>query len=186
MDPRVKTSEEGLALEFQKQQVLAKMMTQNTEALTQARALREQLQKLTGKTSGTNTATAAGSSGEKISGPLADAVSAFDKKLGSILGGGGPGGFGAAASASPTLGRSAGTIAGLYSELDRADAAPTTAQLAAIDATEKDYSAALKLWQEFQATDVPTLNRQLKSAGLTELRLEAALPSMSADEGNNE
>ena len=187
MDPRVKTSQEGLALEFQKEQLLAKMMTQNTEALMQARSLREQLQKLTGKASDASTATGASSSAEKISGPLAGAISAFDKKLSLILGGaGGPGGFGAGASASPTLGRSAGAIAGLYGEIDRADAAPTAAQLAAVDATERDFSAVLKLWQEFQATDVPALNRQLKSAGLTELRLEAALFSGSGDEGNNE
>ena len=188
MDPRVKTSQEGLALEFQKEQVLAKMMTQNTEALMRVRSLREQLQKLTGKASDASTATGASSSAGKISGPLADAISAFDKKLSLILGGaGGRGGFGAATSASPTLGRSAGAIAGLYGEIDRADAAPTAAQLAAIDATEKDFSAVLKLWQEFQATDVPALNRQLKSAGLTELRIEAALFSGSGDdEGNYE
>ena len=183
MDPRVKTSQEGLALEFQKEQVLAKMMTQNTEALMRVRSLREQLQKLTGKASDASTATGASSSAGKISGPLADAISAFDKKLSLILGGaGGRGGFVAATSAAPTLGRSAGAIAGLYGEIDRADAAPTAAQLAAIDATEKDFSAVLKLWQEFQATDVPALNRQLKSAGLTELRIEAALFSGSGDD----
>ena len=187
MDPRVKTPQEGLALEFQKEQLLAKMMTQNTEALTQARGLREQVQRLTGKTPGVSTATGGSSSGEKLSGPLADAVSAFDKKLGSILGGGGgPGGFGAAASASPTLGRSAGVIAALYGELDRSDAAPTAAQLAAIEATGKDFSEVLKLWQEFQATEVPALNRQLKAAGLTELHLEATPPSTSEDGGNDE
>jgi len=189
MDPRVKTSQEGLALAFQKQQLLAKMMTQNTEALTQARALREQLQKLTGKTSAgsASTTNASSSSTEKISGPLADAASEFDKKLGAILGaGGGRGGFGGAASASPTLASSAAAIAGLYGELDRADAAPTAAQLAAIDATEKDFSAVWKLWQEFQTTDVPALNRQLKSAGVTELHLEAALPTSSGDAGNDE
>jgi hypothetical protein len=163
------------------------MMTQNTEALTQARALREQLQKLTGKAPAGSAANAAGSSAERLSGTLADAVFAFDKKLGAILGGaGGPGGFGAAASASPTLGRTAGAIAGLYGELDRTDSAPTAAQLAAIDATEKDSSAVLKLWQEFQAADVPALNRQLKSAGLAELHLEAAPASSSENDGNNE
>ena len=187
MDPRVKTSQEGLALEFEKQQRLAWLMTQNNEAIIQARSLREQLQKLTAKNPGAPAQNAASSSESKISGPLADAVSAFDKKLGAILGGaGGPGGLGAAAPASPTLGRSAGAIAALYGELDRADSAPTAAQLAAIDATEKDFSAVLKLWREFQATDVPALNRQLKSAGLTELRLEAALPSRSEDGGNDE
>jgi photosystem II stability/assembly factor-like uncharacterized protein len=187
MDPRVKTSQEGLALEFQKQELLAKMMTQNTEALTQARTLREQIQKLTAKAPTASAASAAGSTAEEISGPLADAVSAFDKKLGAILGGGGgPGGLGAAASASPTLGRSAGAIAALYGELDRSDAAPTAAQLAAIEATEKDFSALWKLWQEFQATEVPALNRQLKSAGLTELHIEATPPSGSEEDGNYE
>ncbi|HEY6943845.1 MAG TPA: hypothetical protein VI431_01800, partial [Candidatus Acidoferrum sp.] len=187
MDPRVKTSQEGLALEFQKQQLLAGMMTQNTGAVTQARALREQLQKLTAKNPGAPADNAAGASASKISGAIAEAVAAFDKKLSAILGGaGGPGGFGAAASPSPTLGRTGGTISGLYGELDRSDAAPTAAQLAAIDATEKDFSAVLKLWQEFQATDVPALNRQLKSAGLTELRLEGTPSSSSEDDGNNE
>ena len=187
MDPRVKTSQEGLALEFQKQQLLARLMTQNTEALTQARALREQLQKLTAKNPGAPPQNAASSSAIKISGPLAEAVAALDKKLSSILGGaGGPGGFGAAASPSPTLGRTAGTISALYGELERSDAAPTGAQLAAIDAAEKDSSAVLKLWQEFQATDVPALNRKLKSAGLTELRLEATPSSSSEEDGNYE
>jgi hypothetical protein len=107
--------------------------------------------------------------------------------LGTILGGGGgPGGFGAAASASPTLGRSAGAIAALYNELDRADAAPTAAQLEAIDATERDFSQVVKLWQEFQTTDVPALNRQLKSAGLSELHLEAAAHFSAEDGGNDE
>ena len=177
MDPRVKTTADGLALEFQKQQVLAEMMTKNTEAVTTARALREQVQKLIGKTPGTpgdNSATQS-----KLPGPLADAVSAFGKKLSGILGGGG---FGVQASPSPTLSRASGAIAGLYSELDRSDAAPTAAQLAAIDATEKDSSAVLKLWQEFQATDLPALNRQLKSAGFAELQPASKSPVSGADD----
>ena len=187
MDPRVKTSQEGLALEFQKQQLLAKMMTQNTEALTQARALWEQLQKLTGKAPTASTANGAGSSAEKISGPLVEAVSSFDKKLGAILGGaGGPGGAGAAASSSATLALSAAAIAALYGELDRADAAPTDAQLAAMDTTEKDFFAVLKVWQGFQAADLPALNRQLRSAGLTELHLEVTTPSGAGENVNDE
>ncbi len=186
MDPRVKTSEEGLALEFQKQQHLAEMMSQGTEAVTQARALREQLQKLTGKVPGSTASGAASSPTEKISGPLADAVDAFDKKLSSILGGaGGPGGFGAAASPPPTLGRTSGAIAALYGELDRADAAPTDAQIAAMDTTEKDFSAVLKLWQDVQSTELPALNRQLKSAGLAELPLASATRTSSLEEDSD-
>jgi photosystem II stability/assembly factor-like uncharacterized protein len=174
MDPRVKTSQEGLALEFQKHQLLAGMMTQSTEALTQARALREQLQKLTGKTAVAQVGNAASSTTERISGLITQAISAFDKKLTAILGGpSGPGGFGASASPSPTLGRSSGAIAALYGEVDRSDAAPTAAQLAAIDASEKDWAAVQKLWQDFRSADLPALNRQLKSAGLPELQLSS-------------
>ena len=180
MDPRVKSSQEGLALEFQKQQLLAHLMTQNTEALTQARSLREQVQKLTGKAPAENGASA--SSG-KISGALAEAVAAFEKKLSAILGGGG---FGAPASGTPTLGRTSGAIGELYNEIDRADAAPTAAQLAAIDAADRDSSAAQKAWKDFASADVPALNRQLKAAGLTELQLGATPGAANDEEGDIE
>lgn len=170
MDPRVKSSQQELELLLEKQQLLAGMMTENTEAVSEARALREQLQKLTGKAAVATVGSTPTSPGEKISGPLAQAVAAFDKKLTAILGGGGPGGFLAAASPSPTLSRTAGTIGALYGEIDRADAAPTAAQLAAINTAESDATATLKLWQDFRSTDLPALNRQLKSAGLGELQ----------------
>ncbi|HTT33700.1 MAG TPA: glycoside hydrolase [Methylomirabilota bacterium] len=179
MDPRVKTSQEGLALEFQKQKLLAGLMTQSTEAITRARGLREQLQKLTGKTPG---ASADNPAASKISGPLADAVTAFEKKLSVLIG---ATGFGAAAAPTPTLGRSSGAIAGLYAEIDRSDAAPTAAQTAAIDAAQKDFSAVLKLWKDFQSTDVPALNAQLKAAGLPELQLSAT-PQAAGDEDDGD
>jgi photosystem II stability/assembly factor-like uncharacterized protein len=180
MDPRVKTSQEGLALEFQKQQLLAHLMTQNTEALTQARSLREQVQKLTGKAPAENGANA---SNGKISGALAEAVAAFEKKLSAILG---VGGFGAPASATPTLGRTSGAIGGLYNEIDRSDAAPTAAQLAAVDAAERDSSVAQKAWKDFASADVPALNRQLKAAGLAELQLGATPGAADDEEGDIE
>lgn len=185
MDPRVSASAGDLGREFEKQQLLAGMMTQTTEAVGEARALREQLQKLTGK--GPAVARVGGmasSSGEKISPALADAVSAFDKKLTALLGGGGPGGFAAAAASSPTLSRAAGAIGALYGEIDRADAAPTAAQLAAINAAQGDSTAALKLWQDFQARDLPALNRELKAAGLGEL--EPSLARRAASVGDRD
>ena len=184
MDPRVKTTREGLSLEFEKQQRLAWLMTQNAADLTQASALREQVQKLTGKATNATGDNATNAPASKISGPLANAVAAFDKRLSALLG---AGGFGAPASASPTLNRASGAIAGLYSELDRSDAAPTAAQLAAIETAEKDFSAVRKLWQDFQLTDLRALNRQLKSAGLGELQLGATPHSPSgADDGDIE
>ena len=183
MDPRVSTPQEGLSLEFEKQELLAGLMTQNTEALTQARALRDQLQKLTGKAPAAPSDNAANSNAAKLTDPLADAVSAFDKKLSAILGG--APGFGALPSPTPTLGRSSGAIAGLYAELDRSDAAPTAAQLTAIGAAQKDSESVSKLWQDFKSADLPALNRQLKSAGLPELQLPPASHASTSDDADD-
>jgi hypothetical protein len=179
MDPRVPASREELARLFEKEQLLASLMTQSTEALTEARSLREQIQKLTGKTPAAPADSAANPSAAKISGPLADAVSAFEKKLTAVLGSGG--GFGGAASPTPTLARSSGALAGLYGGIDRADAAPTAAQLAAIDAAEKDFAAILKQWIDLKSTDLSALNQQLKSASQPELRLAAHIRSSDED-----
>jgi hypothetical protein len=43
-----------------------------------------------------------------------------------------------------------------------------------------------KPWRDFQSSHVPAVNRQLKSAGLTELHLEGALPASSQAKGNSE
>jgi hypothetical protein len=178
MDPRVNTPQEGLGQKFQKEQLLAFLMSQNTQALLEARGLRDHLQKLTGKAPAATANDAANSNASKLAGPLADAVAAFDKKLTTILGGAG---FGAPPSPSPTLGRSSGAIAGLYAELDRSDAAPTASQLNAIDSAQKDWEAVSKLWQDFKSTDLPALNGQLKTAGLPELQL-ASVPHVSSSE----
>jgi hypothetical protein len=79
------------------------------------------------------------------------------------------------------LSRTSGTIGALYSEIDRADAAPTAAQLSAINALVSDFAATRKLWQAFRASDLPSLNRQLKSAGLRELEPASA----ASDEGGD-
>ena len=178
MDPRVPATREQLAVEFQKQQLLASLMTESTEAITQARSLREQIQKLTGKSPAAPAENPANPPASKLSGPLADAVSAFEKKLTGILG---AGGFGVPPSPSPTLARASGNVAALYGELDRADAAPTVAQLAAIDATGKDFAAVLKQWTDLKSADLPALNRQLKSANMPELQLASTTRSTSED-----
>ena len=69
-------------------------------------------------------------------------------------------------------------------EIDRADAAPTAAQLASISAAESDSSTALKRWQDLRAQDLPALNRELKAAGLGEL--EPARGGRAAGEGEGD
>ena len=52
MDPRVKTTPAGLQQQFRLETRLAEMMTRSFEAITQANAVREQLQKISGQASG--------------------------------------------------------------------------------------------------------------------------------------
>ncbi len=164
MDPRVKTPREGLVQMFQLQARLASIMTRSTEAVSQARSAHEQLQKLAGQASG----------------PVADAISALDKKVSAVLGGGG--GFFAPASPKPTLSRANGEAAMLYAEIGRADATPTPAQTSAVAETEKTFAAMSAQWKQMKAVDLPALNKLLHDAKLPEIQLA----SKSTEEDDSE
>lgn len=164
MDPRVKTSREGLVQMFQLQARLASMMTGSTESVTQARSAHEQLQKLAGQANG----------------PAADAISALDKKVSALLGAGG--GFFAPASPKPTLSRANGEAATLYAEIGRADSTPTPAQTNAVTETEKTFAAVSAQWKQVKTVDLPALNKQLHDANLPEIQLA----SKSAEEDDSE
>jgi hypothetical protein len=155
MDPRVKTSHEGLVQMFQLQARLASLMTESTEDVLQARSAHEQMQKLAGQASGT----------------VGDAISALDKQVAALLGGGG--GFFAPASPKPTLSRANGEAATLYAEVGRADATPTAAQMSAAAETEKSFAEMSKQWKQLISSDLPALNKQLRGSNLPEIKLES-------------
>jgi hypothetical protein len=155
MDPRVKASHEGLVQMFQLQARLASLMTESTEDVLQARSAHEQMQKLAGQASGT----------------VGDAISALDKQVAALLGGGG--GFFAPASPKPTLSRANGEAATLYAEVGRADATPTAAQMSAAAETEKSFAEMSKQWKQLMSSDLPALNKQLRGGNLPEIKLES-------------
>ena len=64
-------------------------------------------------------------------------------------------------------------VAALYAEIDRADVAPTAAQDQALVAVEKDFTATMKRWDALRTSEIPSLNRRLKSTGLPELTAES-------------
>jgi len=66
-------------------------------------------------------------------------------------------------------------IAGLYTEVTRADAAPTAAQVAAAGTAQSSLTPLLGAWQKLQA-DLPDLNKRLKAAKLTPIRTDLAPP----------
>jgi photosystem II stability/assembly factor-like uncharacterized protein len=173
MDPRVKTPAAGLTQLFQMEDRLAEMMTESTEAVTQARSATEQLAKLSSQASGS----------------VAAEIAAMQKKLAAAMGGaGGPGGRPARPVGPPVakLTRVNGEVSGLYGELDRADATPTAAQAAALTAAEHDYAAAMKQWEALKKSAIPALNRQLRGASLPEIHLESATPEEEEPGGDLE
>ncbi|MGC1615659.1 MAG: hypothetical protein WA736_13315 [Candidatus Acidiferrum sp.] len=164
MDPRVKTTREGLVEMFQLESRLASIMTASTLDVSQARSAHEQLQKLT----------------PQASGQLAEAVSGLDKKVSALMGGGG--GFFAPPSPKPTLSRANGEASALYGEVGRADATPTAAQMSAAAETEKAFADVSKQWKGLKTVDLPALNRQLHEANLPEIHLESKAPEQDDSE----
>ena len=160
MDPRVKTPPAGLQQQFQAETKLAAMMTQAAEAIQQARAVTDQLHKLTARASA----------------PVKTSLTGFENKMGDIVGK--PGGFFTPPSARVTLNRVNGDIATLYGDVDRADAAPNAAQVSAIAETEHNFSDVMQRWNALKSADLPALNRQLQAAGLPQVQLRT-------DAGNN-
>jgi photosystem II stability/assembly factor-like uncharacterized protein len=157
IDPRVNTSPGDLEKQFNLEMRLASELTTSTEAVTQARSVVDQLHKLGNQ-----------------SGAMAESIKALDQKVGTILRGSTPAVPG---TSEPTLTRASAAVDALYTSVGQADAAPTTAQINAAVDTERDLSALTNRWEEIKNSDLPALNRQLKSANLPEIHLESKAPT---------
>jgi hypothetical protein len=127
------------------------MMTRSTRAVMEARSLLEQLEKLSGGASDS----------------LSASIKELDKKTGAVLTGA------SAAAGEPTLTGVNGAVTALYTEADRADAAPTSAQEKAFSKFESDFSVVAKKWSALKTQDLAALNRQLTGAKQPEIKLES-------------
>jgi len=153
MDPRIKTTPAGIQQKFDFEIRLASLLSSSSDAVIQARSIREQLEKLSGQASGSTKET----------------IQAFQKKLKTLMQGSEPASSGAQ---ELTLNRVNGAASTLYGELDRADATPTVAQVEATKAAELDAVTVMKQWDALKTTDLPALNNALRGAKLPEVRLE--------------
>jgi photosystem II stability/assembly factor-like uncharacterized protein len=109
------------------------------------------------------------------SGPAADALAAFDKKLEALIGqpagsgrGRGQGGRGAAPTPDQpgTLNSAGAALADVMNSLQSADVQPTTVQLNAIAAARADASRVMARWNGLRTTELSALNATLRAAGL--------------------
>jgi len=160
MDSRVKASAAELEQLFQAQSHLASMMTQSTRAINEAHSLHKQLEKLSSQPND----------------PLAASFDELDKKSSAVLTGSIEG-----AGTEPSLTNVNGSVTALYAELDRADAKPTSEQLAAIAKIDKDFSATVKKWDELKSQDLAALNTRLNVAKRAEIHLDSRGQSDEVD-----
>jgi photosystem II stability/assembly factor-like uncharacterized protein len=154
-DPRTHVATTALEQQFQLATTLADLMTQSTRAVNSARSLREQLKALTGHAS------------------VSEAARAFDGRLAALLES--PKGEPAEGAAKPLLPALQGRVAALYEGVERADAAPTAAQVRESEAAAELLRARLEEWRGV-ASDLGALNARLHAARLPALRPDLAPP----------
>ncbi len=151
MDPRVKTPRAGLERQFELEMRLAKMMGESSRAVSEARAIREQLEVAS----------------HKARGRLVRHIDALTKSVGELLDGSRSSGSSAAPSSG--LDQLDGEVGSLYGEVGQADVTPTVAQEAAVNNVVSALPPVLQRWREIETHDLPRLNRRLKRAGLSEI-----------------
>jgi photosystem II stability/assembly factor-like uncharacterized protein len=162
MDPRVKASAADLQQQFQTESSLVSIITKSTHAILEARSLHEQLNKLSAEPNDS----------------LVTSFKDLDKKVSVVLTG--PSGDERSAASLTAVNSSATS---LYAEIDRADAAPTSAQVDAVARLEKDLATVAKQWDELKSQDLPALNTKLHGANRTEIHLD---PHTESDEGEGQ
>ena len=155
MDPRVQISAAALERKFQLETRLASLLSETSEAAMQAGSIREPLEKLS----------------QRSSGSTRDALQSLQTKLAALLE---PSpGFAAPPADTVTLARVNGQVAALYGQVWQVDAEPTAAQSEASGNLEHDVSDAMKRWDDLKTTDLPALNRILRGAKLPEVQIES-------------
>jgi hypothetical protein len=92
--------------------------------------------------------------------PTDSLIAGYDKRLSELI--------------SP-LSEAQGQVETLYKEVVQDDAAPTTAQVSASEAVRKKALPLLETWNQLQS-ELPALNKRLRSARLAPLRPELAPP----------
>jgi photosystem II stability/assembly factor-like uncharacterized protein len=153
LDPRVKVSSVALEKKFRAEVGLAALVDQTSQAVLQAGAIRDQLKKLSEQPA------------------VRDMVRPVQERLGNLLGTAGS--FFAPPSDEITLSRANSQASTLYAQVGQADAEPTSPQMEALSKIEHDSVESSKAWNEFKASDLNALNRQLRAAGLPEIQLQA-------------
>ncbi|HZU44255.1 MAG TPA: glycoside hydrolase [Terriglobales bacterium] len=142
MDPRVKTSPQGLAQQFKLEMKIANSVNADYQALQQVRAAREQLKKMHGSEQAAGT------------------ITVLDQKLATLEGT--SGGYSATYFTTPegvSLARLNAGFQKLYTDIDGADMPPTTEQTTAFNELQRALDADIAKWNDIKAHDLPAIER---------------------------
>jgi photosystem II stability/assembly factor-like uncharacterized protein len=165
MDPRVKASASDLQQQFELETKLASLVSESSKAVAQARTTHEQIAKVS----------------EQASRTLKNSLESLDQKVSALLEADKDATENAKAHTLPAANLN---VSALYGEVGQADAAPTIAQVNAANKTLSELSSMLASWNQLKERDLPSVNQQLKGAGLPELRLD--LPPQQQEGGEDE
>jgi photosystem II stability/assembly factor-like uncharacterized protein len=158
MDPRVTASAEGLTQQFGMETKIADALHRDYTALQQVKAVHEQVKKL---------------SGQARRPELRKSLDQAEKQLADLEGS--SGGYGAMILTGPggdSLSRLNAGLSHVYDMVDSADAAPTSQAVSSAADLEQALSKQLSSWEQIKTREIPTLNRQLKKAKLSELTMK--------------
>jgi photosystem II stability/assembly factor-like uncharacterized protein len=155
MDPRVKTSTADLAEQFKlSKQVYDEWLILNSISET-VKTIRGQLTEMR----------------PRALEDLKKHIDALAEKLQTLAGSGGPPAVGAAANARPTIASVTGRVRTLFNLFEDVDAAPTPAAAAAVPVVIGESRTVQESWQVIRSRDVPSLNQELRAAGLPVITL---------------
>jgi hypothetical protein len=171
MDPRITTSSEDLAKQWNMQMRSAQGMNESFDDLAQVQSVRAQLKERAPK---------AGKSG------VADAIAALDKQAAELEGASQSNFFGLPPGAKQQENFSSLNqhFGGILAVADSADAAPTTQAAAVYKDLEEALQNLVARWTKIRQQDIPALNAELKKAGLVPIdpnKASDAAPSADAD-----
>jgi photosystem II stability/assembly factor-like uncharacterized protein len=155
MDPRVTTTREGLAAQFQLETKIIDGMNSTFASLQQVRAIRDQLKDL----------------GSRAPGTLADKMAALDKKVAAFEGSAQR--FGPQAG-QPSFARLNGQFGQLLAFVDSADTAPIRVAQDTFSTLNRSLGDLAKNWDGLKSTDIPALNEDLRKNNLPVINPNAA------------
>lgn len=152
MDPRVKTSTQDLAQQFQLSNQVYEHWRAFTLSTEQVRSLRRELSAL-----------------KPQNAELKARIDSLNQKAGDLVGADAPG---PAPATQQTLQSATARLRTLFIVMQAVDLAPTPQVAAAVADVSREAETLAQTWRKLQTEDIPALNKELRAAGLAVIKID--------------